>query len=535
MLNLYWCGVRNSILLNIKLFGSKPVVYGGVNATCESTCVDKMNITVDNTQLKEIVIKYKKYLSIWEESVMDQKIDFFHQYNADEIGAVFKFEGEIYREIYPEYVEQTMELFDCGLVKKLVDKQLLIDTQITDMHLQKGDLVLKHETIPIITHEYEWTYGMIKDAALLIIELLRELDLYGYELKDCHDGNVAFRNNKPIFIDFGSIILNSHKRYPLCYRQFLNAYYCPLLLANTKYDTMIRSLMKSGTLYSNMELVFELSHIKISKFIEKLYSIEWKLLYKDYNGGLTKWKVASQIGFILKWFGIISKQKIDRKRCAWINKYEKKLKNIKCYRNKTQWGDYYTADSTFENTRFGTLIKQVKIHDDEINSVWEIGANSGWFAEELLKKCNISTYVATDYDMKAVEKCYNRFGNKNVYVANVDVKEVYIGYCDGETEIERFCSDLVIALALTHHLILTQKLNIKWIAKFLYDSTNAYVLTEFMPLGLWYGQETDMNTPNWYTYEWFKNEMELYFDFVWEQKTETNRISILLRKKKNVE
>ena len=64
--------------------------------------------------------------------------------------------------------------------------------------------VLAHEQIPFVSYPYEWTFGMLKDAALLQLELVQaalERDLI---LKDSSPYNVQFRGARPTFIDVGS-------------------------------------------------------------------------------------------------------------------------------------------------------------------------------------------------------------------------------------------------------------------------------------------------------------------------------------------
>ena len=91
---------------------------------------------------------------------------------------------------------------------------------------------------------------------------------------------------------------------------------------------------------------------------------------------------------------------------------------------------------------------------------------------------------------------------------------------------ERFKSDIVIALALTHHLILAQNLRLQWIFEVLAAFTRKYVLIEFMPLGLG-GRRSSL--PTWYTLEWFESEMERYFEILEVLHIDRKRIAILGR------
>lgn len=47
---------------------------------------------------------------------------------------------------------------------------------------------------------------MLKDAALLHIDLFIRLGRHGLVFKDWHPYNILFKGTNPVFVDFGSII-----------------------------------------------------------------------------------------------------------------------------------------------------------------------------------------------------------------------------------------------------------------------------------------------------------------------------------------
>ena len=89
----------------------------------------------------------------------------------------------------------------------------------------------------------------------------------------------------------------------------------------------------------------------------------------------------------------------------------------------------------------------------------------------------------------------------------------------------RYRADMVIALAITHHLLLAQNLTIEFIMNRLKKFTNKYVAVEFMPMGL-YSSEFDKvpNIPEWYNVDWFKKEFSKYFSLLEQKELDTNRI-----------
>jgi hypothetical protein len=64
--------------------------------------------------------------------------------------------------------------------------------------------VLTHQAIPFISYPYEWPFGMLKDAALLHLELLETTLAEDMILKDASAYNVQWFGTSPIFIDIPS-------------------------------------------------------------------------------------------------------------------------------------------------------------------------------------------------------------------------------------------------------------------------------------------------------------------------------------------
>jgi hypothetical protein len=88
---------------------------------------------------------------------------------------------------------------------------------------------------------------------------------------------------------------------------------------------------------------------------------------------------------------------------------------------------------------------------------------------------------------------------------------------------DRLRADLVVALALTHHLTLAQGYDIEDVFRYISGYAKKYVLVEFMPLGLWV-KGHQPNIPDWYTSAWFREAFTKFFDLVWEEMIRENNI-----------
>src|SRR5690349_19754345 len=89
----------------------------------------------------------------------------------DPNGRVFRWEGEIYRAIYPDRVPYVLSLFERGIVAELVERGLLISSELTKLKVEGYGLVLRHRTLPYITKPWEWNRSFIRDAAIKTIDL----------------------------------------------------------------------------------------------------------------------------------------------------------------------------------------------------------------------------------------------------------------------------------------------------------------------------------------------------------------------------
>jgi hypothetical protein len=142
----------------------------------------------------------------------------------------------------------------------------------------------------------------------------------------------------------------------------------------------------------------------------------------------------------------------------------------------------------------------------------------------LAERLNLERIILTDYDENALNAAYIKFkhlNNKNVHTALLNfmftpsLKETAL----------RFNSDLVIALAVTHHLLLTGKFSLGAIFDRLKLYSKKYVMVEFMPLGLWaLGSNIYPEVPSYYTVNWFRDEFKKNFILIAEEQLEENRV-----------
>lgn len=90
--------------------------------------------------------------------------------------------------------------------------------------------VLEHETVPFVSYPYEWTFSMLKDAALLQLRLLEKSLEHGWIMKDATPYNIQWIGSRPVFIDVPSFELWVEGESWVGYRQFCSMFLTPLMM-----------------------------------------------------------------------------------------------------------------------------------------------------------------------------------------------------------------------------------------------------------------------------------------------------------------
>lgn len=163
--------------------------------------------------------------------IPDNEMKFFNMVTVDELGEVFTWKGRIYRGIFPEACDVAESYLKSGFLDELIAKSLFPVTKKSEHTNERYCFILEHDKIiPPIT-DSEWSFEMLRDAALMIIELARIAHRYGYDMVDCHAKNVMFRNNKPMYVDLGSFVKRGKGATGYApYFEFLSCYYYVLKL-----------------------------------------------------------------------------------------------------------------------------------------------------------------------------------------------------------------------------------------------------------------------------------------------------------------
>src|SRR5438105_7774210 len=151
----------------------------------------------------------------------------------DPSGFMFEKDGILYRQVNQVFKEHYDHFIQTGCYKKLVEKGQLISHQTIPENLTgtpEWYITLKPEKLDFISYPYEWSFDMLKDAALLTLQLVKDAISFGLILKDATPYNIQWHKGKFIFIDTLSFEKYNETEPWIAYRQFCESFLGPLLL-----------------------------------------------------------------------------------------------------------------------------------------------------------------------------------------------------------------------------------------------------------------------------------------------------------------
>jgi len=336
--------------------------------------------------------------------------------------------------------------------------------------------VLEHEPVPFVTYPYEWTFSMLKDAALLQLHLLEKSLENGWTLKDATPYNIQWIGSRPVFIDVGSFQLWEEGDPWVGYRQFCAMFLTPMMLrAHLGIDhlPLLRSYIdgipptEAIKYFSRTKCLKKgvLSHIVFPAKVEN------SIAKRERDNAPARQRIARHqskamvIGLVQSLTRLVQKLSIEIKHTDW-SQYDRTH-------------SYQTVDF---NKKKDFVLKHASTA--KRNYIWDIGCNTGTFSRILDEKCNY--VISVDGDHNAVEQLYlteKKNLNSNILplvmnLANLSPGQGWAG-CERQAFDQRRSPDLVICLALIHHMRMSANipnvLFLKWLR-----SLEAEVIIEFV-------------------------------------------------------
>ncbi len=416
----------------------------------------------------------------------------------DPAGTLFTLDGRILRFVTSEASEECTELLSVGRIKQLINEGKIIHSRVVDERearelLKRAGfrlrsepqpapvLLLEHEPIWFPTYPYEWSPEMLWQAGRLTLDLATTLLETGFGLKDGTPYNVLYRGPEPVFVD----LLSFEKREPqdptwLAYSQFVRTFMFPLLMVREFGFSLDQSLLcrrdgpEPAEVYRLLSTAQRLmppffSLVSMPKWLEKTHNPDETTIYAR-----RLLENADKAQFIFS---------------STLRRLSRTLDRLEPPENRTSsWSDYVDSNNNYSSEhiqRKKTFVRRI-LSETSPRRVLDVGCNTGDFS--LFAADAGSEVVAIDYDPVVVGHLWRRAraAGKNVLPLVVDLSRPTpsVGWRNEESKsfLDRAEGqfDMILLLAVVHHLLVTERVPLNEIFKQLDRLTSHAAIVEFV-------------------------------------------------------
>jgi hypothetical protein len=392
----------------------------------------------------------------------------------DPSGFVFQQEGTLYRQVNGVHREHYDHLMGSGLYEKLVGDGLLIPHEETgDPLTSDAYRVVRPERVGFVSYPYEWCFGQLKDAALATLRIQKTSLDFGMSLRDASAYNIQFHGGRPVLVDTLSFERLQEGVPWIAYRQFCQHFLAPLALMAYK-DVRLGQLLRTNIDGIPLDLAASLlprgARLRFSLF---LHLFSHAKSQRRHEADAAPPRTGKR--FTLRAFR------------GLIDSLESAVRHLDWTPERSVWTGYYAEGLVYTEEALNHKKELVRKFVEEVapKSVWDLGGNVGVFAR-IAAGQGIPT-VCFEVDPSCVEADYRQVvaeGETNLLPLVLDLTNPSpaIGWANRERQslVERGPADMVLALALVHHLAIGNNVPLPMVAEFLGD-VGTWLLVEFVP------------------------------------------------------
>ncbi len=390
--------------------------------------------------------------------------------------------GRVLRKIRPHAREAVLDFLESPLCRRMQQRGDMVAAEIDD---GPAGLTLIHPRIPVPTYSWEWSASQWLAAADLTLTLAEESLAEGWILKDATPLNVLYQGSRPLFVD----ILSFERHNPkssiwLAYGQYMRTFLLPLLMNRMLGWPLALSLLhrdgfEPSTLYTSLSWPQRLSP-----------AVFWPitlpaLLERRGDAGAAK--------AALKQPARDPEIAIDLLRRTFRGLRKRTRNAVPAGGNSAEsnWSDYKVTRSThYTEAEAAHKHASVQAILEELRParVLDIGANTG---EHSTLAANAGAeVVALERDPAAAERLFLTTRAQNLpiqtIVGDLARPTPAVGWENNESPalIPRLEGqfDIVLMLAVIHHLILLDQIPIPAIVALLARLTTRDLLLEWVPV-----------------------------------------------------
>lgn len=351
----------------------------------------------------------------------------------------------------------------------------MVDAQRDFVH------VVEHARIPFVTYPCEWSVEQLFDAATLTLDLAEQALPRGFVLKDATPYNIVFDNAKPVFVDIASF----SRRDPsatawVAGGQFTRQFLLPLL-AHKLGVSRIQDIYLTHR--DGMEAAELRSLPGLTKGLRRGYFslVAAPSLLERFSGAgplAPKWEPkaasAEKAEYTMQWM---------------LRSFRRQLRAVEPKRGvATHWANYQRQVPSYSLEEFRAKREFVEesIGIAAPRRALDIGCNEGLFSQAAAERG--ASVVAFDQDVGVIGALYRkaRDGGLRILPIIQDLGRPTPPHGWRNREYASFLErargsfDLVMALAVLHHMLVTDGVPLTGALELFAELTTGYVLLEYV-------------------------------------------------------
>ena len=395
----------------------------------------------------------------------------------DPAGFVWTQAGKIYRHVGEDHREHDDAMMSGGLYADLVEAGMIVPhTEVDDVTSPRPGAykVLQPEVVDFISYPYEWSYSQLKDAALLTLRIQTKAMDHGMSLRDASAYNIQFHAGRPVLIDTLSFEVLQEGKPWIAYRQFCQHFLAPLALmahCDVRFGQLSRTYI-DGVPLDLASAVLPRKTRRSPGLLAHIHA-QARVEQRQQRAG-TAPKAPQRELSLQRLKGIV-----------W--NLERTVRKLTWEPPKTAWRDYYDEAGHYSDDAHHHKKEIVGSLLDEAggSTVWDLGGNIGVFSREASARGRKT--VCFDIDPGCVEANWKKVvsdGETHVLPLLCDLRNPApsLGWANRErwSLAERGPADVVMALALVHHLAIGNNGPLPMIAQYFSELGNKLII-EFVP------------------------------------------------------
>ena len=358
--------------------------------------------------------------------------------------------GDVCRALSAAGLADWRRLSETTFFAKLVGEGRIVGSELVDApaELDGYEAVLRHERIPFVSYPYEWCFGMLRDAALLQLDLVAAALAEDMILKDASPYNVQWRGSRPVFVDVGSFERLRPGEPWAGYRQFCTLFLYPLLLQAWKRvpfnpwlrgslegisPTELRGLLSLRDRFRRGALTHVVLHSRLDRRYEAKEGVRRELKSAGFHTGLIE---------------------------ANVNGLRKLVRRLESRPQPSAWSNYGpTTTYSHEDAERKASFVRAAAGSRRWGLLWDLGCNDGRYTRIAAEHADYA--VGFDGDAAVIERLYGELrseGNDAILPLTVDLADPSpaLGWRARERSPlwERGRPDLTLCLAFLHHLVI---------------------------------------------------------------------------------